>query len=152
MKLPKTFLAVNLSDAFTFQEKPQGGDEAIEAEPEPEATPEAKPAKEGEPEAAKPDDAEANVALDTADAATVDDAATDEQSDVLEIKIPGDKCVHAVEADDDGTVESAAVSDTLEEAGVSPLPELEAAPPMSAVAPTTTEQQEKSKEEPENKA
>ncbi|CCC05055.1 hypothetical protein SMACR_07378 [Sordaria macrospora] len=152
VKLPKTFLAVNLSDAFTFQEKPQGGDEAIEAEPEPEATPEAKPAKEGEPEAAKPDDAEANVALDTADAATVDDAATDEQSDVLEIKIPGDKRAHAVEADDDGTVESAAVSDTLEEAGVSPLPELEAAPPMSAVAPTTTEQQEKSKEEPENKA
>jgi len=28
VKLPKTFLAVNLSDAFTFQEKPQsdGGD------------------------------------------------------------------------------------------------------------------------------
>ena len=147
MKLPKTFLAVNLSDAFTFQEKPQGGDEAIEADPEHEATPEAEPVKEGEPEAAKPDDAEANVALDTADAATVDDAATDEQSDVLEIKIPKDQHAHAVEADDDGAVESAAVSDTLEEAGASPLPEMEAKPPLSAIASTTTEQQEKSKEE-----
>jgi len=26
VKLPKTFLAVNLSDAFTFQEKPQNGE------------------------------------------------------------------------------------------------------------------------------
>lgn len=37
VKLPKTFLAVNLSDAFTFQEKPQNGegeeDDALEMKP-----------------------------------------------------------------------------------------------------------------------
>ncbi|KAJ4416890.1 inositol hexakisphosphate and diphosphoinositol-pentakisphosphate kinase [Neurospora sp. IMI 360204] len=130
VKLPKTFLAVNLSDAFTFQEKPQGGDETIEADPEAEAT----------PEAVKPDDAEA-VAVDTADVATVDDAATDEQSDVLEIKIPEDQhgqIVEVVEVDDDGNAESVAVSESPEVPGaVSPLPEIEAAPPLSAVAPTT---------------
>ena len=30
VKLPKTFLAVNLSDAFTFQEKPQNGESETE--------------------------------------------------------------------------------------------------------------------------
>jgi len=35
VKLPKTFLAVNLSDAFTFQEKPQSNTEgdALEIKP-----------------------------------------------------------------------------------------------------------------------
>jgi inositol hexakisphosphate/diphosphoinositol-pentakisphosphate kinase len=32
VKLPKTFLAVNLSDAFTFQEKPQNGEGEGETE------------------------------------------------------------------------------------------------------------------------
>jgi hypothetical protein len=32
VKLPKTFLAVNLSDAFTFQEKLQNGEGEAEAE------------------------------------------------------------------------------------------------------------------------
>lgn len=36
VKLPKTFLAVNLSDAFTFQEKPQTGEEDDETKPAPE--------------------------------------------------------------------------------------------------------------------
>lgn len=145
MKLPKTFLAVNLSDAFTFQEKPQGGDEAIEADPEPEATPETEPAKEGQPEAAvKPGDTEA-AAVDNADAATVE---TDKQSDVLEIKIPKDYHVHVVEADDDaGNAESVAVTESADASGgASPLPEMEAQPPLSAVTSPADSK------EPEDKA
>lgn len=152
MKLPKTFLAVNLSDAFSFQEKPQAGDEVIEADPEPETTPQAEPSKEGEQEASKPADADV-VPADTADTATIDDAATDEQSDVLEIKIPEDQHARAVEAEGDGdNADSVAVTESAEASGgVSPLPEMEAAPPLATVAPqTTTEQQEQSKKGPED--
>ncbi|KHE80922.1 hypothetical protein GE21DRAFT_6502 [Neurospora crassa] len=138
VKLPKTFLAVNLSDAFTFQEKPQGGDEATEVEAESEATPEAERVKEVEPEVIEPDDTEA-AAANTTDAVTVDDVTPDEHSDVLEIKIPEDQHAVDVEVVDDGSAAEPEVSESPEAAAgdVSLLPEVEAATPPTAVASKT---------------
>lgn len=54
VKLPKTFLAVNLSDAFTFQEKPQTGEEDGEAKPASEQQEDVSPREPLEPAAPAP--------------------------------------------------------------------------------------------------
>jgi inositol hexakisphosphate/diphosphoinositol-pentakisphosphate kinase len=50
VKLPKTFLAVNLSDAFTFQEKQNEGETKGEEQPAPESDAAADRQKEGKTE------------------------------------------------------------------------------------------------------
>lgn len=70
VKLPKTFLAVNLSDAFTFQEKPQTGEEEGETKPASEQQEDVSPGDPLEPAAPAPtaDDAvAAPVAVPAAD-------------------------------------------------------------------------------------